>query len=220
VRVTVVDRWELFVAVFHHALEQHGYDVRSVVAGQLTTRAAHAAVVRTRPDAVLLGMSLGGADAAELVRLLRRDGHRVVALVERLEPRPLGEALAAGAAAATAKSVPFAVLLDALDKTLHDDPVLQSRGREALIREYEADVAPYANRVARLSRQERDVLAHLMEGHVAAEIARLRGVSEATIRAQVRSVLAKLEVSSQLAAVAVAWRAGRTPNTLHADARD
>ena len=58
------------------------------------------------------------------------------------------------------------------------------------------------------------MLGHLTEGHTVRDIARLSVVSEATVRTQVKSILAKLEVSSQLAAVgiahAVGWRAAPT----------
>ena len=44
----------------------------------------------------------------------------------------------------------------------------------------------------------------------AAEIAEQRVVSLATVRSQIRAILRKLEVTSQLAAVAMAHRAGWT----------
>jgi two-component system nitrate/nitrite response regulator NarL len=65
-----------------------------------------------------------------------------------------------------------------------------------------------------LSRREREILGHLMRGATVAEIAANGVVSEATVRTQVKSILIKLEVSSQLAAIAVARRAGWQPNPL------
>jgi two-component system, NarL family, nitrate/nitrite response regulator NarL len=52
------------------------------------------------------------------------------------------------------------------------------------------------------------VLGHLMEGHTVHDIAALSVVSEATVRTQVKSILAKLEVSSQIAAVGMAHHVG------------
>ena len=57
-----------------------------------------------------------------------------------------------------------------------------------------------------LTPREREVLAHLMLGRPVREIAHVSFVSEATVRTQVKSILAKLEVTSQLAAVGVAHR--------------
>jgi DNA-binding CsgD family transcriptional regulator len=56
----------------------------------------------------------------------------------------------------------------------------------------------------RLTPRETQVLADIMAGRTAKSIARERGVSEATVRSHIRSVLAKLGVNSQLAAVVLA----------------
>ena len=60
----------------------------------------------------------------------------------------------------------------------------------------------------RLTPREAEVLALLMQGQAAEAIARRFVVSEATVRTQIRGVLGKLGVGSQLAAVAEAHRVG------------
>jgi two-component system nitrate/nitrite response regulator NarL len=215
VRVTVVDRHELYVRVLASSLERHGYRVRGVATTQLTSKAVVRLVARTRPDVVLAAVSLGGADGVDVLERLRRDGHRVVAIVDRPEPLPLGQALAAGSHGVVAKSSSLEVLLDVVGKMVREEPVIEDARRAELIRTYDAVVGVHALRVARLTRQERELLAHMMEGHTVAEVARVRCVSEGTVRTQVKSVLAKLEVSSQLSAVAVGRGAGCTPATLH-----
>ena len=65
-------------------------------------------------------------------------------------------------------------------------------------------------RLDRLSVRERQVLDRLAEGRQAVAIAIEFGVSLATVRAQIRSVLTKLQVGSQLAAVALVNEAGRS----------
>lgn len=65
------------------------------------------------------------------------------------------------------------------------------------------------DRLDRLTPRERTVLTELAQGMAAADIARLEHVSITTVRAHIRSILLKLDVSSQLAAVAVGrqgWR--------------
>ena len=61
-----------------------------------------------------------------------------------------------------------------------------------------------------LSIREREILDHLISGRQVREIAELSVVSEATVRTQVKSILSKLGVTSQLAAVTLAlqtrWR--------------
>ena len=66
-------------------------------------------------------------------------------------------------------------------------------------------------RLARLSTRESEILGHLMAGRTVGDIARACFVSEATVRTQVRSILMKLEVSSQIAAVGLAYTADWRP---------
>ena len=56
--------------------------------------------------------------------------------------------------------------------------------------------------------RECEVLGQLMQGHSVRGIAEHSVVAETTVRTQVKSILAKLEVSSQLAAVGLAYRIG------------
>ena len=59
-----------------------------------------------------------------------------------------------------------------------------------------------------LTEREKVVLAELMEGHNAEEIAKAGYVSISTVRSQIKAILQKLGVNSQLAAVAIARRTG------------
>jgi two-component system, NarL family, nitrate/nitrite response regulator NarL len=59
-----------------------------------------------------------------------------------------------------------------------------------------------------LTPRERHVLVAMMAGRPAAEIARDNYVSLTTVRSQIRGILSKLGVNSQLAAVSLAFHAG------------
>ena len=61
---------------------------------------------------------------------------------------------------------------------------------------------------ATLTEREQVVLAELIEGHCAEDIAKGAFVSISTVRSQIKAILQKLGVNSQLAAVAMARRAG------------
>jgi DNA-binding NarL/FixJ family response regulator len=63
---------------------------------------------------------------------------------------------------------------------------------------------PTFEKLTHLTPTERRVLYHLTEGLPASEIARRMIVSLSTVRAHIRAILRKLEVGSQLAAVAIA----------------
>ena len=68
-------------------------------------------------------------------------------------------------------------------------------------------------RLSWLTDRERVVLHHLMEGRSAEEIAPLDYVSVTTVRTQIRHILQKLGVHSQLAAVALGYQAMTVPCT-------
>jgi DNA-binding CsgD family transcriptional regulator len=65
-----------------------------------------------------------------------------------------------------------------------------------------------SRRSVRLTPREEQVLAELMAGRTAKSISRAYGLSEATVRTHIRSVLTKFGVNSQLAAVALARELG------------
>ena len=68
-------------------------------------------------------------------------------------------------------------------------------------------MAPFAD----LTPREASVLGGMLDGLSAEQIAERDFVSLATVRTQIQSVLRKLGVTSQLAAVAAARRAGWRP---------
>ena len=107
--------------------------------------------------------------------------------------------------------------LDSILATIHcvseRRPVLAREERDRLIGEFHQEQAvarDLRRKLETLTPREREVLAQLMLGRQVREIAEVSFVSEATVRTQVKSILAKLEVTSQLAAVGAAhlvdWR--------------
>lgn len=82
--------------------------------------------------------------------------------------------------------------------------------RERMVRDWRVlrdEKDDMARRLARLTPREAEVLLLLSTGMSVRDIAELREVAEATVRTQVKAVLRKLEVNSQLAAVALAAKA-------------
>jgi two-component system nitrate/nitrite response regulator NarL len=72
------------------------------------------------------------------------------------------------------------------------------------LRRYRAELANKRRPFTRLSSREREVLHAMTQGHRAQRIADDSFVSVSTVRSQIRSILVKLGVSSQLEAVAMA----------------
>jgi two-component system nitrate/nitrite response regulator NarL len=94
------------------------------------------------------------------------------------------------------------VALDGLAEGRHALPVGVRRRLQREWRAHQAEQDDLRARMASLTPRERSVLALLYAGDTVRTIAELYEVSEATVRSQVRSVLRKLGVNSQLAAVA------------------
>jgi two-component system, NarL family, nitrate/nitrite response regulator NarL len=112
-----------------------------------------------------------------------------------------------------AKSRPLNDVLATVRRINQGLQVMAPAEREELLAAWSSERAHLVDlqgRLDRLTVREREVLAHLMKGRTVREIAAVGVVSEATVRTQVKSILAKLEVTSQLAAVGlahqVAWR--------------
>lgn len=169
---------------------------------------------------VLLDLRLGGGrDGGRAIAPFVRRGARVVVVTGTSDPIALARALEAGALTIVAKQQPFADLVDAvLAVRAGDVPAVDPRYHDvvqvARARRAEQDAARAV--LARLSERETEVLDQLCDGRSAQEIAAAAGVSLTTVRAQIRAVLAKLDVRSQLQAVARAHElrrraAGRRP---------
>ncbi len=172
---------------------------------------AHATTMQ--PSVVLLDLELEGKsrdrpiDSAELAGALRADGWTVVAVTRHRKPDRIAAVVAAGAAAILWKSTPLAELLRVVAEVAAGNSMITYKERRrwlTLHRQLQADARQRANRLNRLTPRERQVLDLLAQGHRAAAIADALVVSLTTVRSQIRSILAKLEVKSQLEAVALA----------------
>lgn len=211
--VMLVEDHRLLADSLSVALRGHG--VRTAVA-RIDDAATLLADVRAhRPDLVLLDLDLGpGLDGEGLVAALRGLGAEVLVLTGTSDLSRAGSAIEAGALGHLDKAEPFSVVLAAVLGAARGEAggLWQSRHRGLTAlqqrRSGEARSAAELGDFARLSAREGEVLAALCEGSSVEVIAAQRVVSTTTVRSQVRAVLTKLGVSSQLAAVARANRTG------------
>jgi DNA-binding NarL/FixJ family response regulator len=119
----------------------------------------------------------------------------------------IAAAIAAGAAGVFAKSSSLEDLLTMVLAALAGRPVMteaQRHGWAVRGRGYRTSQRDQARRFDRLSAREREVLALMTGGQRATAIAEHFVVSMAIVRTQIRAILVKLEVTSQLEAVALA----------------
>lgn len=146
-----------------------------------------------------------------VIEELSRAGTPVVVLTDAVVEAQWGEYLVLGGRVVISKSEPLARIVSVIRLLGAGERVLDPAERERLIQLHRLRSSQRQHAVARLNRltpHEVSVLRHLMAGRTVREIAAIRQVSEATVRTQVKSVLGKLEVGSQLSAVALAHSAG------------
>ena len=172
-------------------------------------------ILNANPDIVVLDLNLGSAtNGALLVPPLRRAGIQVLVLTGSTDKLRWGAVLAAGASGVVAKAASLEEITGALHRLAAGEPVMSPTLRSQLVRQWYAHNQATARPLVgldRLSSRERQVLKALASGKRVREIADSFFVSEATVRSHVKSILSKLGVNSQIAAVAVLHQAQRQP---------
>jgi two-component system nitrate/nitrite response regulator NarL len=215
-RVTVVDDHALFAEALVIALRGQSIDARSVVPEAPTTfPQLGRAIVDSRPHLVLLDLDLGVVgDTMRLLSTLAGGNLSVIVVTGSADRVRRGEALAKGARTVISKSAPFSEIVTAVGRARNGLQVMTRAERDALLRDYREAAESRRElhtKFSQMTRREAEVLGHLMAGKQVTEIARTRFVSESTVRTQVKSILAKLQVSSQLTAVGLANQLGWHP---------
>ena len=179
-RVLVVEDQALMAMALQLALSGRCWEVETISGPTRDHVIEHAQ--RFQPQCVLLDIHLGGVGSGiELIQPLMATGAQVVMLTAEMRRMVLAECIEAGAAGWIGKGA----VLDEL------------RLERAGMQRAEATFG-------RLTHREALVLGALVDGLSADEIAEAHFVALTTVRSQIRAVLQKLNVRSQLAAVAVA----------------
>jgi DNA-binding NarL/FixJ family response regulator len=217
VTVLVVEDHALLAQSLVIALNAEGCRAR---VADLIDQATLLRQVRTdRPGVVLLDLELGAlGDGVDLVQPLTELGARVLVVSGTSDRLRLAETVERGAVGFLSKTVRFEQLLSTVLDVVAQRPVLSTARRYELMAELRTARAARSKSLAPfklLTPRERTVLSALAQGHRADTIAAHAFLSEATVRSQIRSVLAKLGVKSQLEAVALAWAAGWLPEEPH-----
>ncbi|WP_328531937.1 response regulator transcription factor [Nocardioides sp. NBC_00368] len=216
-RVAIVEPHPVVGESLELALSRHRFDARLLppLADHASATALTAQIVRTRASIVILGTTLDAGDPLmATIAPLTRAGIDVVVLTSTTDPACWGQALRRGARVVVSKSRPLNDLISIVRRLTDGLRVLDVQEREQLIGHAvrrDVELAGLRERFERLSHREEEVLEHLRNGRTVSQIAALNVVSPATVRTQVKSILAKLEVSSQIAAVGAAHRLGWKP---------
>lgn len=212
-RVALVEDHVLFAESMEIALRAEGHDVRRIALPDAVRAPSTLlpAILRAHPQIVLLDLDLGPlGNGARLVQPLARAGIATIVVTGSRDRVRWGEALRQGAQCVLAKDVPLNDILATIRRVRTGQAAMDHEERETLLRlwhEQRQHLGHVRMLLESLTPRESEVLGHLMAGRQVREIAELSVVSEATIRTQVKSILTKLEVSSQLAAVGAAYHA-------------
>jgi DNA-binding NarL/FixJ family response regulator len=210
--VVVVEDHEMVGEVLVMALKKRGLNAQRirVRSAEQVLRVLACAVEVVRGVALLdleLGRGDDGApiDGVMLIEPLRRAGWQVVVVTGTQEPSRIAAAVAAGATGLVPKSDSLDELVLAALAAVEGRELIcpdERRHWEQLHERRSVARARRAELLGRLTVRENEVLRLLARGLRVGGVARQLELSEATVRTQVKSILRKLEVNSQIEALA------------------
>jgi DNA-binding NarL/FixJ family response regulator len=154
-----------------------------------------------KPDITLMDLRLpgmSGVDAISAIRA-RHPAAKFVVLTTYEGDEDIYRALEAGARGYIIKGMPYQTLIDALLRVHTGGRFLPAPVTKAL-----QSRTPDSE----LSSREREVLRHLVEGFSNKEIANQLGITEATVKCHVSTILMRLNVSDRTQAVVTALQRG------------
>jgi two-component system, NarL family, response regulator len=199
VRVAVVDDHPVVRLGLRVALGQaEGIDC---VGEGASLRDAHALVVDTQPDILLLDLRLPDGRATEAIATLCAacPGLRVVFLTGVGAAADAHEALRRGAFGYLTKDGVIDTIVDAVKAVSEGAIVVAPEVRAELLERV---------RQPSLTERELEVLALVVEGYTNPEIGKMLGVSAGTVRTHVGHILEKLGAADRTEATSVALRQG------------
>jgi len=210
-RVLIIDNNLLVAEAIVLALTQLGFAARFA----MPITPTHALdLVAWQPGLALLDIdSVDSTTCLSFVSILSDSNIPVAVMGSRLDVPLLGECVRSGASSVIDKGSSLADLVSIIARLLAGDVVLSDDEKRRLLEPIQREARVRRERLAPfdvLTDREKCVLAELMDGHSPGAIARRSSVSISTVRSQVKAVLQKLGVNSQLAATSLARRSGWT----------
>jgi len=215
-RIVLVEDHATFADSLELALGMDGHETHTISPdGVASLQTLASRVQQLEPDIVLLDLDLGSlGNGVRLITPLVHSHIRVVVVTSTTDRARWGECLALGALRVLSKSAPLGEIRSTIHAISIGAPVMDQQERNALIaqaHQEHTDQLEIRARLEELSPRESVVLGMLMQGETVREIAASSFVAEGTIRTQVKAILAKLQVSSQIAAVGLANRVNWRP---------
>jgi DNA-binding NarL/FixJ family response regulator len=209
--VAVVDDHMMLAETLVDVLERYGVEARAIEA---TSREAILDDLKSNlPDVAIFDLHLGDdvGRSTEFIPEVVEMGVPVLVVTADAGSLVVAECLEAGAAGVLYKGMPAGAVLEGVSKAAAGNSMVSEAERQDLIASLREDRRRRRRRLASfddLTVREAEVLVMICDGLSAAEIADESYVSVATVRSQIRSILMKLGVRSQLAAAAKARQSG------------
>ena len=211
-RILIVDDHPLVAVGLQLALRSRGWEVQ--VADGPTVDAVLEWARAFEAECVLLDLHLGElGNGRDLIGPLRETSRAVVMLTGETDRLLLAACLEAGADGWIGKAAFLDDVVALIEDALAGRPLVGVTQRQELLddlRAHRASLERSRSPFERLTPREQRVLGALVDGLSGEEIAEAHFVAVTTVRSQIRGILQKLGVRSQLAAVATATRAGWT----------
>ena len=215
VRVVIADDQALVRGGFRLILNSAGIPV---VAEAADGRQAVAAVLKHRPDVVLMDIRMPEMDGLEATRRIAAarpaepgKDTRIIILTTFDLNQYVYAALAAGASGFLLKDVSPEHLVAAVQLVRTGDALLDPSITRRLVERFApapAPAHPAAHDLSSLTSREHEVLGLIARGMSNAELAAALTLSEATVKTHVARILAKLNLRDRVQAVVFAYETG------------
>jgi DNA-binding NarL/FixJ family response regulator len=194
------------VIVDDHELFRAG--VRAELNGLVEVRAeaetvdeAVEAILREKPDVVVLDVHMPGGGGVEVIRRVTQDRptQRYLALSVSDAAEDVISVIRAGARGYVTKSISGEELADAISRVREGDAVFSPRLAGFALDAFQGEIpeAEIDPELDQLTIREREVLQLIARGYLYKEIALRLGISPKTVEAHVSAVLRKLQLSSR-----------------------
>jgi two-component system nitrate/nitrite response regulator NarL len=204
VDLVIGDDHSVFLDAMSTVLVQRGYEVTVAHSVADTVES----VRLKQPDVCLIDRHFAGDDGIEVIAEMIAVSKGTKVLVLSADPDTDGvlQALHAGASGYLHKTRGVAALTGAIERVLRGEVVVDVP--KAIRKRQPAQLEDAHRLAAYLTPRERECLGLLVEGLDTASMATKLGVSPATVRTHVQSLLIKLGVHSRLEAASFAVRYG------------
>jgi len=212
-RVLIVEDHVLLAESLELALRLRDFEhVELADASHLDAAGVLERVADAQPDVVLLDLLLGQVGVSvPLIAPMIELGATVLVLTASHDHLMLARCLEAGATGVFDKAQPFDDLVAWVTDAMLGRATMRPAARDMLLAaldEHRRQNDELGHLFERLTKRERAVFSAIVNGATAEEIAAQEFVAVSTVRTHIRSILDKLGVNSQLAAVALARRSG------------